>query len=140
MPKEEVSSPTVATESLLLSGVIDAKENHNTITLDTLNAFVQRGMPESINHKQVILKIHWALVGMLCEIVLEVYEDFLTYDNNNNKIFCVNILKLHYRMLKESIDYYQKFAGDMSEIRHELNPNTPCVVNKTINTKKQTLL
>ena len=51
MLKEEVSISTVATESLLLSRVIDIKEKHNAMTLDTLNAFSQCSMLESINNK-----------------------------------------------------------------------------------------
>ena len=35
--KEEASSYVVATESLLLSVVIDAKENHTIVTLDVLS-------------------------------------------------------------------------------------------------------
>ena len=40
MLKEEASSPAVATKSLLLSQVIDVKENCDIITLDILSAFI----------------------------------------------------------------------------------------------------
>ena len=46
MLKEEDSSAVVATKSLLLSGVINVKENCDVMTLST---FAQRDMPESIN-------------------------------------------------------------------------------------------
>jgi hypothetical protein len=36
----EASSPTVATESIVLTGIIDAKEKRDVITLDIPNAFV----------------------------------------------------------------------------------------------------
>ena len=49
MPKEEASSPVVATESLLLSRVIDTEENCNVMTLDVPSIFVQRDMSESVN-------------------------------------------------------------------------------------------
>jgi len=39
--KEETSSPTVRTESLLLSCVIDAKERQQVITCDVPGAFMQ---------------------------------------------------------------------------------------------------
>eukprot|EP00957_Ditylum_brightwellii_P193756 14754801-Ditylum_brightwellii.AAC.1 len=39
--KEEATSPTVATESVILTAAIDAKQRHDIITMDTLNAFVQ---------------------------------------------------------------------------------------------------
>ena len=40
MPKEEVSSPTAATESIFLTGAIEAKQNRDILTLDIPNAFV----------------------------------------------------------------------------------------------------
>ena len=62
---------------------------------------------------------------MACEIALEVYRDFVTHSNNYNKILCVSILEPLCGMLKASILYYQKFVGDMSEIKHKLNPYDP---------------
>ena len=45
--KEEAASPTVSTEALLITAVIDAKQNRDVITLDIPNAFVQMPMPQS---------------------------------------------------------------------------------------------
>ena len=56
MLKEEASSPAVATESLLLSRVIDAKENRDIMTLNIPSVFAQHDMLESINGKQKMLK------------------------------------------------------------------------------------
>ena len=39
--KEESASPTAATESVLLTGIIEAKEERKVITLDVPNAFIQ---------------------------------------------------------------------------------------------------
>jgi hypothetical protein len=41
MSKEEASSRTVAIESIVLTGIIDAKEKRDVMTLDIPNAFVQ---------------------------------------------------------------------------------------------------
>ena len=67
----------MATERLLLSTVIDAKENCDIMTLDVPNTFTQGEMLESINGKQTILKISGVLVSILCEMTPEVYKDFL---------------------------------------------------------------
>ena len=40
MPKEEVSSPTAASESIFLTGTIETKQNRDIMTLDIPNAFV----------------------------------------------------------------------------------------------------
>ncbi len=41
MGREEVSSPTVSTESTLLTAVIEAEEARDVATCDIPNAFVQ---------------------------------------------------------------------------------------------------
>eukprot|EP00957_Ditylum_brightwellii_P065572 4973569-Ditylum_brightwellii.AAC.1 len=43
--KEEATSPTAAIEAVLLTGVIEAKQTHNIITMDTPTAFVQTVIP-----------------------------------------------------------------------------------------------
>ena len=96
----------MATKSLLLSRVIDAKENCSTMTLDVLIAFPQRGTLESASSKQTMLKIHRALVSMLCEIALEVCKDFTTCNKNDNKISHVSTFKLLCGILKVSIICY----------------------------------
>ena len=46
IPKEEAASPTVATESIMLTGVIDAKQERDVMTLDIPNVFVQTSIPQ----------------------------------------------------------------------------------------------
>ena len=96
--KNKASSPAVATESLSLSRVINANENCDIITLDTLSAFVQHSILESASGKQTIWKICRTLVDVLCEIAPEVCKNFITHDNNNNKMLHANALKLLHRM------------------------------------------
>jgi hypothetical protein len=47
--KEETSSPTVRTESLLLSCVTDAKEGRQVITCDVPGAFMQVDVDEVVH-------------------------------------------------------------------------------------------
>ena len=73
MLKEEITSSIVATENLLLSRAINAKENYNIMNLDFPNAFAQRVMLKSINARQAMLKIHEALVDVLHQIAPEAH-------------------------------------------------------------------
>jgi hypothetical protein len=40
-------SPTVLTESIIITSAIDAKEGHNVMTCDILNTFVQMDVPKT---------------------------------------------------------------------------------------------
>ena len=47
LSREDSSSPTVALESIMLTGVIDAHKECDVMTCDILNAFIQALMPET---------------------------------------------------------------------------------------------
>jgi Reverse transcriptase (RNA-dependent DNA polymerase) len=59
--KEDASSPTVAIDSLMLTCVIDAKENHDVATADIPGAFMQADMDEVL---------YMRLEGKMVEILL----------------------------------------------------------------------
>jgi hypothetical protein len=64
--KEDASSPTFATESVLLSCIIDAEEHRDVAVVDIPNAFVQTRVE---NEKDMaFIKIRGILVDILVEI------------------------------------------------------------------------
>ena len=54
VPKEEVASPAASTESVLITGVIDAKQDRDTMIIDAPNAFAQTVLPDEDD--KVIMK------------------------------------------------------------------------------------
>jgi len=44
--KEDASSPTIATESVLLSCIVDAEEGRDVAVVDILNVFIQMRIKE----------------------------------------------------------------------------------------------
>ena len=61
--KEEASSLTVATEPLLLSCIIDAREGHDIAVSDIPNTFVQTVIEEK---DKVIVRMRGEVVDILC--------------------------------------------------------------------------
>jgi len=55
--KEDASSPTCATESVLLTCAIDAKENRETAVVDIPNAFIQTVVEDEKD--KVIIQYSW---------------------------------------------------------------------------------
>ena len=72
IPKEDAASPTISTESILLTGTIEAKERRDILTSDVPHAFVQTDM-EKIDNEKVIMKIRGPLVEMLISLDPELY-------------------------------------------------------------------
>ena len=46
IPKDDASSPTAATGSILITGVIENKQKRDVMVLDIPNAFVQTTVPK----------------------------------------------------------------------------------------------
>jgi hypothetical protein len=55
MSREEASSPTAALEAIIITGLIDAKQKRDVMTLDIPNAFVQTEI--SLDGDKIIMKI-----------------------------------------------------------------------------------
>ena len=78
LTKEEATSPTAATESIIITASIKAKQRRDVITLDTPNAFVQTDMPQG--GQKVLMKIRGLLVDILISLCLGVYEDYVVHE------------------------------------------------------------
>mgnify|MGYP005605529959 FL=1 len=76
--KEDASSPTVATESVLLTCIIDAEEERDVAVVDIPNAFVQTRVEDEKD--MAIIKLRGVLVDILVEIAPDVYKSYATTD------------------------------------------------------------
>ena len=135
IPREEATSPTAATEAILITGVLDAKQGRDVMTLDIPNAFVQTEIPE--RDEKIIMKIRGRLVDILTEICPGVYDDYVIYEGKQ-KVLYVKMLRALYEMLISSVLYYKKFRTDIESIGFEVNPYNICVANQTIDGKQHT--
>ncbi len=137
LSKEEASSPTVSTESVLLTAIIDAKENHNVAIVDIPNAFIQTVVDDE--QERVILRIRGAIVEMMLQIAPEVYTEFVTIDKRGNKQLLVECTNAINGTMVAGLLYYRKFATSLKEKGFEMNPYDPCVWNKIIDGKQCTI-
>jgi hypothetical protein len=135
--KEDAASPTAMTESILLTGTIDAEEKRDVMTADIPNAFVQTDM-EPIGNERVMMKIKGPLVDMLVALDPELYSDYVVMENGT-KVLYVQVLKALYGMLIASLLFYKKLRKDLEEIGFVVNPYDPCVANRIINGKQHTV-
>ena len=82
--KECASSPTVATEKVLLTCVIDAQEGRDVAIIIIPNAFIQTQMEKE--EDMVPIRVRVALVDVLLEKAPEVYKPYTRKDKKGNKI------------------------------------------------------
>ena len=137
--KDDATSPTVSTEAVLITSVLEAKQNRDVMTADIPNAFVQTEVDNKKFGEQIIMKIRGPLVDMLVKIAPEVYTDYVREDNGK-KVVYVKMLKALYGMLQSAILYYKKFKADIEEIGFKINEYDPCVANRMVNNKQHTIV
>jgi hypothetical protein len=126
--KEDASSPTVATESVLLSCIIDAEEEQNVAVVDISNVFVQRRVE---NEKDMaLIKIRGILVNILVEIAPDVYKSYVSKDKKGSKQLLVQCQNSLYGTMVASLLYYRKFIKSLTDIDFVINPYDLCVANK----------
>jgi hypothetical protein len=100
--KEGPSSPAVATESILTTGIIEAQEKRDVMTIDIPNAFVQTSAGLTKDGKRIIMKIRGSLVDMLVELDSQTYKEHVLLENGS-KILYVYVQKSIYGMLQSAL-------------------------------------
>jgi hypothetical protein len=133
--KEETSSPTVATESVFLSCVVDAKENRDVCTVDIPNAFLQAKM-EGV----VYMKLEGTMADLLLQIDPQLYVKFARKGARGKTVLYVRLRKALYGTLKAALLFWRHLSLSLKKQGFEANPYDQCVVNKTINGKQCTIL
>jgi len=123
--KEDASSPTVATESVITTSIVDAVEEHQTAVIDVPNAFIQTYVEDK--SKRVIIRIRGMLVDMLVKTALDVYSPFVTENKKGERVLLVECLNALYGIMVASLLYYEKFTKSLKLNGFVMNPYDPCV-------------
>ena len=133
-PKDDASSPTVATESVLLSCVIDAKERHDVATVDIPGAFIQGDQDETVH-----MRLEGTLAKLLTKYDPKLYCQYVVTENNKPVLY-VELIKALYGTLCAALIFWCKLTAKLIEWGFTINPYDWCVANKQINGQQCTLV
>jgi hypothetical protein len=84
MSKQETSSPTVATEALILTCVIDAIEGRDVATCDMPGSFMQSDMKG-----KVVMKLEGVMAEVIIKIDPKQYKKFVATENGKDVIYVI---------------------------------------------------
>jgi hypothetical protein len=135
--KEDASSPTVATEAVLLSCIIDAEKGCDVAVVDIPNAFVQTRVEN--DKDMAFIKIRGVLVDFLVEIAPDVYTSYVSRYKKGSKQLLIQYQNALYGTMVASLLYYRKFVKSLTDSGFIINPYDPCVANKIIEGKQMTI-
>ena len=122
--KIETATPTVGTDSLMMSIIIDMFEGRDVATADIAGAYLKAYMKD-----YTIIKFMGPSVDILCSMK-PIYTNYITMENDV-KVIYVRLVKAIYGCVQSALLWYK--------IGFELNPYDPCVANKVINGKQCTI-
>mmetsp|Transcript_26617 Transcript_26617/g.41320 ORF Transcript_26617/g.41320 Transcript_26617/m.41320 type:complete len:590 (+) Transcript_26617:1688-3457(+) len=131
--KEEAASPTVSTEALLCTLVVDAHENRYVATADIKGAYLHTEMDD-----YVLVKLDGEVVDVFCELNPR-YKDFVVMEGNK-KVLYMRLIKALYGCVKSALLWYELYTETLKEMGFELNPYDLCVANKKINGEQCTIV
>jgi hypothetical protein len=134
MTKEETSSPTVATEALMLSCVIDAAENRDVATCDIPGAFMQSDVKG-----KVVMKPEGAMAEVILKIDPKQHAKYVEKENGKDVTYVILAKALH-GTLKAALLFWQNPSTELKKWGFEINPCDFCVANTTINGKQCTVV
>jgi hypothetical protein len=131
--KEEITSPTVSTDALLLTLVIDTMEGRCVGTADVPGAYLQAEMDDF-----VIMKMTGKSVEALCQ-TNEKYRQFVTMEGGKLVIY-LRLTKALYGCIKSAMLWYDLFSTTLEGMGFEINPYDACVANKMVDGKQCTIV
>ena len=133
--KEESTAPTVSTEAVFLTAVIDAMEGRNVVVLDVPGAFMQAKIDELVH-----VRFTGAMVTRLLEIDHDMYKDYVVIERGE-KVMYMELLKALYGTLRAARLFWEKLSKQLiDEWGFTPNKYDDCVVNKTVNGQQMTVV
>ena len=139
MSKEDVSSPTALTESVLLTSVIDAAENRFVATCDIPNAFIQADIEIKPGDPRVVMVVRGILVDMLVKIDPKLHTQFVHHYKGKKALYLI-VHKAQYGMIFAPMLWFNKISADLKSHGFKVNPHDPCVANLKVNGHNLTVL
>ena len=131
--KEDATSPTVSTEAVLLTSVIDAKERREVMTLDIPGAFMQGDQDETIH-----MKLEGTLAELLAKCDPTKYQPYLAIEHGKPVLY-VELVKALYGTIHAALIFWRKFTKQITEWGFTVDPYDWCVANKMVHGSQLTI-
>ena len=132
--KYDASSPTVKTESVILTSVIEAAEDRAIGVYDIPGAFLHSKLEEIVH-----MKITGILAGFLVSVAPSVYAPFLTKEKDQDVVY-VQLTRALYGCLKSALQFWKHLSGHLKLRGYKLNPYDSCVANRNVEGSQLTVV
>ena len=132
--KEDATSPTVITDSIFITGAIEAHEGREVMVMDLPGAFLHAD-----NDEETYMLLKGQLAELMAKIEPSLYRPYIFTNSKGESMLYVRMQKALYGMLRSALLFYLKLVEDLRKYGFKLNPYDPCVANATINGSQMTV-
>ena len=133
--KEDSTAPTVSTEAVFLTAVIDTMEGRNVVVLDVPGAYMKAKIDELVH-----VRFTGAMVTLLLEIDHDMYKDYVVVEKGEQVMY-MELLNALYGTLRATRLFWQKLSKQLiDEWGFIPNKYDDCVVNKIVNGQQMTVV
>ena len=124
--KEATSSPTLATELVLLTAVMKGKENCDVAVVDIPGTFLQADI-----NKDVWMALDGTLEELMGKVSPKLYSKCVTTGNQRKKVLYIKLVdKAIYGLLKSALQFYKRLSKDLTKMGFKIKYYDQCVANK----------
>ena len=134
IPREEATSPTVSTKSLMASLVINAFEERDVATFDVPRARLNADMPSG---KFVPLKLEGELVDIVCKVNPECKED--ARHGHGKKAPHLSILKALCGCVESALSWCEMRVSTLKDMGFVINPRVTSALQTRTQMKNSAL-
>ena len=131
--KEDTTSPTITTDALFLTCLVDAIENRYVATCDVPGAFM---------HSDIDEQLHLKLESEIPELLVKVdptYAEFVSKEKGKMVIYA-ELSKALFGTLQAALLFWKNLSTFLiNDQGFKVNPYDWCMVNKDINGKQCTI-
>ena len=124
--KSETSSPTVSSDAIMLTLMVDAMEGRDVATADVAGAYLNAEMDD-----YVLMRLEGEDVTLMCD-VNSTYRDYVHRGKNGRKVLFLRLARALYGCVKSALLWYQLFSSTLQQMGFKLNPYDLCVANAEI--------
>ena len=129
--KQDITSPTVATESVFITAVIDVHEGREIACFDIPGVFLCADVNE-----EVTMVLKGRLAELMVQVAPNLYRKYITVDRKGMAILYVKMQKALHGLLRSALLFYNKLVADLESDGFVLNPYDSCVANKVVDEKQ----
>ena len=134
MSKEEESVPTVSTEGLLLTCLINVMEVRDVASVDIPGAFMQSDM----EGPDTYMELEGKTSHILSNIDPKLYTTFIRKENGRLVMY-VKLKKALYGTIQAALLFWKNLTKTLKSWGFTIIPYDWCVANKVIDSKQMTV-